>query len=91
MKLSTLFTLTLAITLVGCASHPKPIVIAGSGTYYAKWQKAVLEECNNKAAMITLKIVDEKIKEGYIVLESDVMAIHKYLVEKCSLDSGLVI
>lgn len=91
MKLSTLFTLTLAITLVGCASHPKPIVIAGSGTYYAKWQNAILKECNNKAAMITLQIVDEKVKEGYVITEIDVYRIHKYLVEKCSLNSGIVI
>lgn len=91
MKLSTLFTLTLALTLVGCASHPKPIVIAGSGTFYAKWQNAILKECNNKAAMVTLQIVDEKIKEGYVITEVDVYRIHKYLVEKCSLNSGIVI
>lgn len=91
MKTSiTILSLTLILT--GCTITPpaKP-VIYGPGVFYAKWQNAILKECNNKAAMITLQIVDEKIKEGYAVTEVDVYRIHKYLVEKCSLNSGIVI
>ena len=35
--------------------------------------------------------IRDRIKEGYAVTEVDVYRIHKYLVEKCSLNSGIVI
>ncbi len=86
------FTLICTSCLTACTITPpvKPIIY-GPGVFYAKWQNAILKECNNRAAMVTLQIVDEKIKEGYAVTEVDVYRIHKYLVEKCSLNSGIVI
>lgn len=94
MKSSVLSILVFTTLLTGCTLSPvkeHSSIIVGPGTFYAKWQNAVLKECNNKAAMITLQIVDEKIKEGYSIMEEDVAKIHKYLVEKCSLDNGIVI
>lgn len=89
---TSIIILSFTLLITGCTITPKkPSVIVGSGTFYAKWQNAILKECNNKAAMITLQIVDEKIKEGYVITEVDVYKIHKYLVEKCSLNSGIVI
>lgn len=89
---TSIIILSFTLIVTGCTITPKkPEVITGPGIFYAKWQNAVLKECNNKAAMITLQIVDEKIKEGYSIMEEDVARIHKYLVEKCSLDSGIVI
>jgi len=93
MKLSVI-TLTLCFTLIltGCTIHPpKQPVIVGPGTFYAKWQKAVLEKCSDKAAEVTLDIVREKSKEGMMFSEGDVIAIHKYLTEKCSVNSGITI
>ncbi len=92
MKFSIIIILIFTLLTTACTTTPKkPVVIAGSGTQYAKWQEAVLEECSNKAAEITLKIVAEKYKEGYLIMEKDIVAIHKYLTEKCSVDSGIVI
>jgi hypothetical protein len=89
---TSIIILSFTLICTGCTINPqvKP-VIYGPGVFYAKWQNAILKECNNRAAMITLQIVDEKIKEGYTVTEADVYRIHKYLVEKCSLNSGIVI
>ena len=93
MKLSIIIlTLSFTLSLTGCTIHPpKQPVIIGPGTFYAKWQKAILEECSDKAALVTLEIVREKSKEGYLFTENDVIAIHKYLTEKCSVNSGIVI
>lgn len=89
---TSIIILSFTLICTGCTITPKKSeVIVGPGTFYAKWQNAILKECNNKAAMITLQIVDEKIKEGYVIAEVDVYRIHKYLVEKCSLNSGIVI
>ena len=93
MKLSVIIlTLSFTLLLTGCTIHqPKQSVIVGPGTFYAKWQKAILEKCSDKAALVTIEIVREKSKEGYVFAEGDVIAIHKYLTEKCSLNSGVVI
>jgi hypothetical protein len=93
MKLSVIIlTLSFTLLLTGCTIHqPKQSVIVGPGTFYAKWQKAILEKCSDKAALVTIEIVREKSKEGYVFAERDVIAIHKYLIEKCSVNSGIVI
>lgn len=92
MKLSTAIVLSFTILTTGCTITPqvKP-VIYGPGTFYAKWQKAILEKCSDKAAEVTLDIVREKTKEGMMFSEGDVIAIHKYLTEKCSVDNGITI
>lgn len=93
MKLSVIIlTLSFTLLLTGCTIQaPKQAVIVGPGTFYAKWQKAILEKCSDKAAEATLGIVREKSREGYMFTEGDVVAIHKYLTEKCSVNSGIVI
>ncbi len=89
---TSIIILSFTLLITGCTIQaPKQTVYSGPGVFYAKWQNAILKECNNKAAMTTLQIVDEKIKEGYVITEEDVARIHKYLVEKCSLNSGIVI
>lgn len=40
---------------------------------------------------MTLEIVRAKSKEGILFSEGDVIAIHKYLTEECSVNSGIVI
>ena len=97
MKLSVLnysipTILFCTILTTGCTIHqPKQSVIVGPGTFYAKWQKSILEKCSDKAAEVTIEIVREKSKEGMMFSEGDVIAIHKYLTEKCSVNSGIVI
>lgn len=93
MKLSVIIlTLNFTILLTGCTIHqPKQPVIVGPGTFYAKWQKAILEKCSDKAAEVTIEIVRSKSKEGMVFTEGDVIAIHKYLTEKCSVNSGITI
>lgn len=91
MKTSIIILSFTLLTTACTISPPVKPVIYGPGVFYSKWQNAILKECNNKAAMITLQIVDEKIKEGWVITEVDVYRIHKYLVEKCSLNSGIVI
>lgn len=92
MKLSTAIILSFTILATGCTTHqPKQAVTVGPGTFYAKWQKAILEKCSDKAAEVTIEIVREKSKEGYVFAEGDIIAIHKYLTEKCSVNSGIVI
>lgn len=92
MKTSVINILIFTSILIGCTIHqPKQAVYYGPGTFYAKWQKQVLEKCSEKAAEITLEIVKERSKEGYLITEQDVMVIHSYLVKKCSMSSGIVI
>lgn len=97
MKLSTAIILSFTIFATGCTIRAtKPSERVGSvprspGTFYAKWQKAILEKCSDKAALVTIEIVRSKSKEGMMFSEADVIAIHKYLTEKCSLNSGVVI
>ena len=92
MKLSVITILFCTILITGCTITPqvKPVVY-GPGTFYAKWQKAILEKCSDKAALVTVEIVRSKSKEGYVLAERDVIAIHKYLTEKCSVNNGIVI
>ena len=92
MKLSTAIILSFTILATGCTIHqPKQAERVGPGTFYAKWQKGVLEKCSDKAALVTIEIVRSKSKEGILFAERDVIAIHKYLTEKCSVNSGIVI
>ena len=93
MKLSIIIlTLSLTLLLTGCTIHqPKQAERVGPGTFYAKWQKGILEKCSDKAALVTIEIVRSKSKEGMMFSEGDIVAIHKYLTEKCSLNSGVVI
>lgn len=79
------------ICITGCTTHPKYTVIVGSGTMYSKWQKSVLKACSIKAAEITVDLVVRKSKEGVVFTEVDVINIHSYLVNKCSMNSGIVI
>lgn len=70
---TSIIILSFTLIATGCTITPKKSeVIVGPGVFYAKWQNAILKECNNKAAMITLQIVDEKIKEGWVITEVDV-------------------
>ena len=94
MKTSVISILSFTLILTGCTLGPvkqNNSVIVGPGTFYAKWQKQVLEKCSEKAMELTLKIVREKSEEGYLITEEDVINIHEYLVKKCSMNSGLVI
>lgn len=92
-SISNIFILSITIT-TGCTTtpdKPKQHVIVGSGTMYEQWQKSVLEKCTDKAAEVTMELVVKKSKEGYVFMEQDVINIHKYLTEKCSRNSGIVI
>lgn len=92
MKSSIITTLIFTILVTGCTIHqPKQPVVVGPGTFYAKWQKQVLEKCSERALEITLEIVKEKSKEGMVFTEEDVINIHEYLVKKCSVSYGIVI
>lgn len=68
---------------------PDNKVVVGSGTMYAKWQKAILEKCSDKAAEVVMGFVAEKYKEGILLTEDQVVMIHKHLVSKCSFNSGI--
>lgn len=92
MKLSASIIISFTILATGCTLHTKKIdVIVGSGTFYTKWRDDVLTNCNNESAKTTLEIVDENIRQGVILTERDVDDIHRYLVEKCSREGGIVI
>jgi hypothetical protein len=86
MKSSVLSILVFTTILSGCTISPvkdHSSVIVGPGTFYAKWQKSILDECSDKAA--------EKYKEGILLTEEQIVIIHEILVKKCSMNSGLVI
>jgi hypothetical protein len=86
--------LSFTLTLTGCSIAPKkpaPVVIVGSGTMYERWHDSILDKCTEKAAEIALQIVVQKSKEGMKFVEQDIINIHKYLTEKCSRNSGIVI
>lgn len=92
MKLSTTIILSFTILATGCTIQPtKQTVYTGPGTFYAKWQKQVLEECSDKAAEVVLKFTADKYKEGILLTEEQIVMIHQILVKKCSQNSGLVI
>lgn len=94
MKSSALSILIFTTILTGCTISPvkeHSSVIVGPGTFYAKWQKQVLEECSDKAAEVVLKFTADKYKEGILLTEDQIVMIHEMLVKKCSMNSGLVI
>jgi hypothetical protein len=92
MKSPAITILFCTLLITGCTIHqPKQAVIVGAGTFYAKWQRQVLEKCSERALEITLEIVREKSKEGMVFTEEDVINIHEYLVKKCSVSYGIVI
>jgi len=81
-----------AIITSGCAMSPvKPDnkVVVGSGTMYAKWQKAILDRCFDKTAEVVMGFVAEKYREGILLTEDQIVMIHKHLVNKCSFNSGI--
>lgn len=56
MKTSVISILCFTLILTGCTIQaPKQADRVGPGTFYAKWQNAVLEECSDKAAEVVLK------------------------------------
>lgn len=91
MKHSIISILFFTLLLIGCTIQPTKQVYYGPGTFYAKWQKQVLDECSDKAALVALEIVKEKSKEGMLITENDVVNLHEYLIKKCSMSNGIVI
>lgn len=92
MKLSTVIILSFTILATGCTIHqPKQAERVGPGTFYAKWQKEVMEASSDKAAEVVLKFTADKYKEGVLLTEQQIVMIHQILVKKCSMNSGLVI
>lgn len=92
MKLSTAIILSFTTLATGCTIHqPKQAERVGPGTFYAKWQKAILEKCSDKAAEVVLKFTADKYKEGILLTEDQIVMIHGMLLKKCSMNSGLVI
>ena len=86
-----ILTISLTVVITGCTiSPPKQNVIITS-PMYSKWHDAVFKECQSKAWDVTRELVIEKSKEGYSFTEETVRDIHRYLVKKCSMNSGLVI
>lgn len=92
MKTSIISILSFTLILTGCTIQaPKQAVYYGPGTFYAKWQNAVLEECSDKAAEVVLKLTADKYREGILLTEEQIVMIHGMLVRRCSMNSGLVI
>lgn len=92
MKLSTAIILSFTILATGCTIQPtKQAERVGPGTFYAKWQKQVMDACSDKAAEIVLKLTVDKYKEGILLTEGQIVMMHGMLVKKCSMNSGLVI
>ena len=91
MKSCVLAISLILICTTGCSTSPKYKVLSGPGTQYAKWQKGVLEECSDRAALVTFDLVVQKSKEGYVFTQEDVINIHQYLIKKCSRNSGITI
>lgn len=94
MKTSVISILSFTLILTGCTLgqvKQQNSVIVGPGTFYTKWQNAVLEECSDKAAEVVLKLTADKYKEGILLTEEQIVMIHGMLVRKCSMNSGLVI
>lgn len=91
---SAILILSFTLIATGCSiapKKPKSVVISGPGAFYEQWHDGVLEKCTEKAAEVTWQIVVKKSKEGMIFTEQDIINIHKYLTEKCSVNSGIVI
>lgn len=91
---SAILILSFTLIATGCSiapKKPKSVVISGPGAFYGKWHDSILEKCTEKAAEVTWQIVVKKSKEGVQFAERDIINIHKYLTEKCSVNSGIVI
>lgn len=91
---SVILILCFTILATGCTiapKKPKPVVISGPGAFYQTWHDGILEKCTERAAEVTWQLVAKKSKEGITFTEQDVINIHKYLTEKCSVNSGIVI
>lgn len=94
MKTSVISILCFTLILTSCTLGPVKqhnSVIVGPGTFYAKRQKQVMDECSDKAAEIVLKTTADKYREGILLTEQQIVMIHGMLVRKCSMNSGLVI
>lgn len=94
MKTSVISILVFTLILTGCTLAPvkqRNSIIVGPGTFYVKWQNAVLEKCSDKAAEIVLKLTADKYREGILLTEEQIVMIHGMLVRKCSMNSGIVI
>jgi len=94
MKTSVISILSFTLILTGCTLAPvkqNNSVIVGPGTFYAKWQKQVMDACSEKAAEVVLKLTADKYREGILLTEEQIVMIHGILVRKCSMNSGLVI
>ena len=94
MKTSVISILVFTTLPTGCTLTPVKqtnSVIVGPGTFYAKWQKQVMDACSDKAAEVVLKLTADKYKEGILLTEEQIVMIHGMLVRKCSMNSGLVI
>ena len=94
MKTSVISILFCTLFIAGCTLDPvkqSNSVIVGPGTFYAKWQKQVMDACSDKAAEIVLKLTADKYREGILLTEEQIVMIHGMLVRKCSMNSGLVI
>ena len=91
---SAILILSFTLITAGCTiapKKPKPVVITGPGIFCQTWHDSILEKCTEKAAEVTWQLVAKKSKEGVTFTEQDVINIHKYLTEKCSVNSGIVI
>lgn len=90
---NTILVISFTLSINACTMTHKSNtdVIVGSGTMYEVWKISILEKCSDKALEVTAKIVSDKIKEGYVFTQEDVINIHSFLVKKCSLNSGIVI
>lgn len=76
----------------GCTIHqPKQADRVGPGTFYAKWQKEVMDACSDKAAEVVLKLTADKYKEGVLLTEHSIVSLIKNLTQKCYINSGIVI
>ena len=91
MNLSTVVILSFTILATGCTIQPtKQADRVGPGTFYAKWQREVMDACSDKAEIV-LKLTADKYREGILLTEEQIVMIHGMLVRKCSMNSGLVI
>lgn len=81
--------LFLCITLLfiqACVSHP---IIYGSGEVYKNWHDSIIEKCAIKAAALSYQIIEDQRNQGILVTREQGFKINKYLMEKCSMNSGV--
>lgn len=91
--INSILVLSFTLSTSACTMTHKPNteVITGSGIIYERWKDSILEKCSDKTLEVTIKIVSDKIKEGYVFTQEDVINTHSFLAKKCSLNSGVVI